>query len=60
MSIIQTNVTCNAHYRLNYFKPSGKYMCPATCSNNQYLFTLPTDGIYGFRMIIKVNSDYFP
>jgi hypothetical protein len=34
-------------------------MC-TTCFNNQYLCILPTECIYGFHMILRVNRDDSP
>jgi hypothetical protein len=35
------------------------YVC-TTCYNIQKLCILPTQCIYVFRMILTINSDYFP
>jgi regulation of enolase protein 1 (concanavalin A-like superfamily) len=37
------------------FEASG-----TTWFNNQQLSILPTESIYGFLTILKINSDYFP
>jgi hypothetical protein len=31
-----------------------------TCINNKLFCILPTEHIYGFRMVLRINNDYFP
>jgi hypothetical protein len=48
---------CRCVKFINPLKPSGNYVPPALIINNSLI--LITDCIYGFRIILRVNSDYF-